>query len=245
VDTGSAICRGRSKEPPLLVDGTEIDRIVLADAIQSSYPPATTFDNYAQEWGVFQSIRVVRKLYEPLVRSQYEQVRTNLIKRYGDAFRVEYPEESGDYNSLLSEQKTLYDEVTAFRGGTYFDCAVLDEAEEGADQIKTYDCSPWSQMEILMRLMKMEFWGFVDRQGLKRESIRCETPVAYFRLSGFLPERTRYSIKLKQNVADWDSTRFGSAQALQGIQLHADFPQSIPGLQRLSIAGWCSARCRR
>jgi CRISPR-associated endonuclease/helicase Cas3 len=232
--TQEALFVGRSKEPPLLVDGMEIDRIVLADAIQSSYPPATTFDNYAQEWGVFQSIRVVRKLYEPLVRSQYEQVRTNLIKRYSDAFRVSILRKVGDYNSLLSEQKTLYDEVTAFRGGTYFDCAVLDEAEEGADQIKTYDLFALIANGNLGALDEDGFWGFVDRQGLKRESIRCETPVAYFRLSGFLPERTRYSIKLKQNVADWDSTRFGSAQALQGIQLHADFPQSIPGYNAIN-----------
>jgi len=226
--TQESLFVGRGKEPPLIVGETEIDRIVLADAIQNSYPPVTTFDNYAREWGVFQSIRVVRKLNEPLVRSQYEQVRTNLIRRYGDAFRVGILKKIGDYNSLLSDQKTLYDEVTAFRGGTYFDCAVLDEGEEGADQIKTYDLFALAANGNLDALDEDEFWAFVDRQGLKRESIRCETPVAYFRLRGYLPERTRYSIKLKQNVADWDSTRFGVAQVLQGIQLHADFPQSIP-----------------
>lgn len=226
--TQEALFVGRGKEPPLLVDGTEIDRSVLADAIQNSYPQATTFDNYAREWGVFQAIRVVRKLNEPLVRGQYEAVRTNLIRRYGDTFRVGIVKKVGDYNDLLSNQKTLYDEVTAFRGGTYFDCAVLDEAEEGIDQIKTYDLFALVANGNLDTLDEDEFWGFVARQGLKPESIRCENPVAYFRLRGFLPERTRYSIKLKQNVADWDSTRFGVAQVLHGIQLHADFPQSIP-----------------
>lgn len=227
--TQEALFVGRAKESPLLVDGTEIDRIVLADAIQNSYPQATTFDNYAREWGVFQSIRVVRKLNEPLVRGQYEVARTSLIKRYGDTFRVGIMKKIGDYNSLLGDQKVLYDEVTAFRGGTYFDCAVLDETEEGADQIKTYDLFALIANGNLNALDEDEFWDFADRQGLKRESIRSETPVATFRLRGFLPERTHYSIKLKQNVADWDSTRFGSAQVLQGIQLHTDFPQSIPG----------------
>jgi len=219
---------GRGAEPALLVNQSEIDRSILSNAIQNAFPTAASFDNYAREWGIIQSIRVIRKLHEPLVRSQYEEVRTNLLKRYSDAFYVGIQKKAGLYNNLLSEQKTLYDEVTAFRGGTYFECAVLDEAEEGIDQIKTYDLFALLTNGILGELDEDEFYTFAQRQGLNPESVRRKNPLAYFRLRGFLPERSRYSIKLKQNVADWDIARFGTSFVLQGVQIHADFPQNIP-----------------
>jgi CRISPR-associated endonuclease/helicase Cas3 len=232
--TQEALFVGRGSEPSLLVESAEIDREVLMDVIQKAYPQPITFDNYAREWGVFQSVRIVRKLYEPLVRGQYEIVRTNLIKRYGAAFGVGILQKNNSYNSLFSEQRTLYDEVTSFRGGTYFDCAVLDESENGADQIKTYDLFALIANGDIGVLDEDDFWLFVDQQKIERKSIRCESPVAYFRLRGFLPERNRYSIKLKMNIGQWDSTRFGSAQVLQGIQLNTDFPQSVPDYNRIN-----------
>lgn len=219
---------GRSAEPALLVNGSEIDRSILSNAIQNAFPSATSFSNYAREWGVFQSVRVVCKLHEPLVRSQYEAVRMNLIRRYSDAFCVKILQKVRAYRQLLDEQKTLYDEVTAFRGGTYFECAVLDETEEGIDQIKTYDLFALLANGILSELDEEDFRTFVQRQGLNPKSVGGNNPLAYFRLHGFSPERVHYSIKLRQDVAAWDITRFGVAFVLQGIQIHTDFPRSIP-----------------
>jgi len=223
-----ALFLGRGKEPALMVDASEIDRNTLAAAIQTAFPPVTDFDNYAREWGVFQSLRVVQKLSGHLVRNQYEQVRTNLIRRYGDAFRFGIMKKVGTYNELANEHKTLYDEVTSFRGGTYFGCAVLDESEDGDDQIKTYDLFALIANGNLATLSEDDFRAYVQRQGLRPESVGCENPLAYFRLRGFLPERTRYAIRLKQNVADWDNGRLGVARVLQGVQIQAEYPQSIP-----------------
>jgi hypothetical protein len=225
---------GRSAEPPLLQDGVEIDRETLITAIQTAFPQPAQFENYAREWGSLQATRVVLKLNEPVVRGQYETTRRNLIGRYGAAFSVSVVKQSSRYIELLQHQRKLHDEVTSFRGGSSFVCGILDAAEQGADQVKTYDLFSLIGNANLGELAEDEFWGAVQRWQVAAKPLRRQEPIAFFRLPGFQPERNDYHIKLKQDVAEWGSDRLGVAQLLDGIQIYSATPQSIPGYNALN-----------
>jgi CRISPR-associated endonuclease/helicase Cas3 len=225
---------GRGAEPALLTDGAEIDRATLNNAIQTAFPPPAQFENYAREWGSLQATRVVLKLNEPVVRGQYETTRKNLIGRYGAAFGVSVVGQSGRYVELLQHQRKLHDEVTSFRGGSSFVCGILDAAEQGADQVKTYDLFSLIGNANLGELAEDEFWAAVQRWQVAAKPLRRQEPIAFFRLLGFQPERNDYHIKLKQDVAEWGSDRLGVAQLLDGIQIYSATPQSIPGYNALN-----------
>lgn len=225
---------GRNKEPALLVNGAEIDREALIAAIDAAYPPPATFESYARDWGSLQATRVVHKLNGSVVRSQYESVRKNLIRRYGAAFGVSIVGQSSRYAAMLQNQPKLHDEVTSFRGGSSFICALLDASEQGADQIKTYDLFSLVGSGELGALDEAEFWAAVQRWQMPEQPLRRQEPVAFFRLLGFRPEREQFRVKLKQDIADWGSDRLGVVQLLNGVQLHSESPQSIPNYNLLN-----------
>lgn len=225
---------GRGSRGPLITDGTVIDREALISAIQTAFPPSTTFENYAREWGILQATRVVHKLNEPLVRSQYEDVRKNLIRRYGAVFGASVTQQSSRYVEMQTTQRKLYDEVTSFRGSSSFVCGVLDPNEEGAEQIKTYDLFSLLGNADLGELDEADYWAAAQRWSVPEEPLRRQNLIAFFRLHGFLAERNHYRIRLQHDVAEWDNRHFGVVQVLDGIQLLSDYPQSIPAFNTLN-----------
>lgn len=225
---------GQDSRGPLLTAGTETDRETFISAIQTAFPPSTTFENYAREWGILQATRVAYKLNEPLVRSQYENVRKNLIKRYGAVFGASVIQQSSRYTQLRDNQRTLYDEVTSFRGSSSFMCGILDLSEEGAEQLKTYDLFSLLGNADVGELDEADYWDAAQHYGVPVELLRRQNLIAFFRLHGFLPERSHYRVRLQHDVAEWDSRSFGAAQLLDGIQLLPDSPQSIPTLNALN-----------
>ena len=225
---------GQGAQAPLITAGAEIDRETLISAIQSAFPPSATFENYAREWGILQATRVVYKLNEPLVRSQYEDVRKNLIRRYGAVFGASVIKQSSRYTQLRESQRKLYDEVTSFRGSSSFVCGVLDPSEEGAEQIKTYDLFSLLGNADLGELEEADYWAVAQRWKVPEEPLRRQNLIAYFRLHGFLPERNHYRIRLQHDVAEWDSRNFGVVLLIDGIRLLSDYPQSIPNFNALN-----------
>ncbi|MCX6041507.1 MAG: type I-D CRISPR-associated helicase Cas3' [Caldilinea sp.] len=223
---------GRSDAPPLLQPGAVLDRAEFNQTIQMAYPPTASFDAYARDWGAYQSYRIVNALSNPLVRGQYAEVRNRLLARYKETFRTSILQKAQRYWDLCKHQGPLYEEITAFRGGSYFECGVLDETEQGGDQIKRYDLFALLANARLAALQPDEFRAFVEEHGGAWSNLKGL--VAYFRLQGFLPERTQYKVLLQQEVSDWDGTRFGTVQVLQGVQIQAAFPQQIPGYNAIN-----------
>lgn len=232
--TLEALFQGKDKETPPLVDGMETDRESLTRAIEQAFPPCTDFAGYAQAWGALQSARVLQGFGAYVVRGQYEETVQNLAKHYQAAFRVSMNSQFARLRSLTESQRPLLNEAVAFRGGSYFDCGVLDLTEEGADQIKRYNLFALIANGDLGELTEEEFRQALDRAGIEPGPWERQMPIGYFRLRGFLPERTDFRIGIEQDLAGWSAERFGVAIALQGITIEEIGANSIPGLNAIN-----------
>ncbi len=218
----------------LLRDGMVTDREALSGVIQLAFPQPASFDGYAQAWGSLQSARVVLGLKQFMIRPQYADIQRSLADRYQKTLNVNINRQLGRYQYLAKNERKLLEEVTAFRGGSYFTCAVVDQTEQGANQIKTYDLLALIANAELGVLTGEEFWELVNRLGVDPKPFERQKPVAYFRLRGFLPERTNYAIKLQRDLLEWGGDRFGVAMLLDGVTVETEFSQSIPGLNEIN-----------
>ena len=194
----------------------------------------TDFAQYARYWGGLQSARVIGELGQYVIRGGYETLRQNLAQRYQRTFKINLGQKAREYKNLREQQPLLLDEATAFRGGSYFTCGVLDLGEQGSDQIKTYDLFSLIANGNLDILSTDEFWHQVDRFGLARRPLERQEPLAFFRLHGFRAERTQYWIELQQDLIDWSADRFGVATVLTGVTLDTMFTQEIPALNAIN-----------
>jgi CRISPR-associated endonuclease/helicase Cas3 len=227
-----ALFEGRNKEPAPLKDGIETDRAVLAEAIRWAFPSTTDFAGYAQGWGGLQSARILNGFGAYTVRGQYQQTVQELAQRYQNAFRTSMNGQAGRLRGLTESQKALVDEAVSFRGGSYFMCGVLDETEEGAEKIKTYDLFALIANGRLEALSEEEFWNAVDQAGLKRRTIERANPIGFLRIQGFRPERTNYRIQIERDLMEWGADRLGVATVLTGVTVESD--EFVPGLNSIN-----------
>ncbi|MBK8048905.1 MAG: hypothetical protein IPK16_18350 [Anaerolineales bacterium] len=86
-----------------------------------------------------------------------------LAQRYSTTFEIRLVDKERQYSELLETQPMLLREVTAFRGGSYFTCGVIDAAETGPDQIKTADLFSLIANAALDPISDAEFWESVQR----------------------------------------------------------------------------------
>jgi CRISPR-associated endonuclease/helicase Cas3 len=224
----------QTEESVRLIDEMETDRETLIAAIQAAFPPATDFAQYARYWGGLQSARVIRELGQYVVRGQYEILRQRLAQRYQQTFQIHLGRKAADLNTLHKTQRQLLEEATAFRGGSYFTCGVLDVTEQGPDQIKTYDLFSLIANAELSELSEDEFWSTVDHYALERRPLERQQLVAFFRLHGFRAERTQYHIALQQDLMTWGVERFGVATVVTGVTVDTAFAHDIPTLNRIN-----------
>lgn len=232
--TIEALFQGRGKGPPLLVDGMETDRETLTSAIEQAFPHYTDFGGYAQAWGALQSARVIQGFGAYVVRGQYKETVQRLAQRYQAAFRVSMNGKFGHLRSLQQTAQPLLDEAVAFRGGSYFDCGVLDLTEEGADQIKRYDLFALIANGDLGEITEEGFFQRLEQTGSDPGPWQKRKPVGYFRLRGFLPERTNFHIRLERDLAGWSADRFGVATVLKGVTVEEIDANTIPGLNAIN-----------
>ena len=211
----------------LLDDGTETDRENLIAAIETAFPPTADFANYARCWGGLQSARVWKGLNQYPVRGGYEEVRQKLGEQYNATFNINVDKQVGRLKYLAETQKPLVKEAIAFRGGSYFTCGILDMTESGADQIKTYDLFSLIANADLGILTEDEFQQAVADARLAWKPFERQKPIAFFRLFGFLEERTNFKVKLQRDVLDWGAERFGVASVVKGVTVDAE---GIPSL---------------
>ncbi len=218
--------QGRDKAPPLLTEETEITRQQLGEAIQTAYPQPTTFTGYVQDWGKFQSLNVIMNLNNRTVRSQYSQNRDRLGQRYEQTFNIKLKSSFGHRAALKNEgYQRLVEEALSFRGGSYFQCAILDDTEaEATGYPKLYDLFSLVANGKLAPLDKVEFYQAVKRAGLPQRRFEQANgpkkgPLGYFRLRGWHDEWQGYQLHLQKDINSWGSDQFGTAIILNGFKL--------------------------
>ena len=192
-----------NSSPAQLRDGMEIDRQALAAIINAAFPPPADFRNYAKVWGGLQSVKVVHALRNPTIRDSYAETYQALTQRYETTFGINLKACFGKYKALKADQPQLLEEASSFRGGSYFECGLIDPSELGTDQVKTYDLLALLSNAILQPLGEDEFWHTVKHLSIVEQPLRRHEPLAFFRLGGFSDERSNFRIKLQREIGDW------------------------------------------
>jgi CRISPR-associated endonuclease/helicase Cas3 len=230
-----SLFQGKEALPALLADEAETTRETLAEAIRAAYPPPVTFANYASEWGKFQSLNVIMNLNSRTVRAQYAQSRDRLAQQYQQTFGINIWQADKQRKELkAAEQLLLFEEALSFRGGSYFQCAILDETdEEMPGQPKLYNLLSLARSGALLSLEEDEFYRRVEpavRRRFEAANGPDRGPLGYFRLVGWQDERREPAFTLTHDIDDWGKERFGQAIVLKGFELD----MNLPGLTALN-----------
>lgn len=225
----------QSGSPAPLAAEMYLERTRLAQIIEDAFPQPTSFERYVQRWGGLQSVKVLKALSNPTIRNQYSNIAPSLANSYQTVLKIGINKLHGRYKDLTTNAKVLAEEAIAFRGGTYFDCAVLDMTEaDSNEQPKRYDLFWLIANGDLAPLGKEEFWTQANKAGMVQKA--AYEPVAYFRLFGFRPERVNFTIALQHDLTNWDSSEYGVARELGGITIAQEYAGDIPDLNTLNRA---------
>ncbi len=225
-----ALFVGREGAKALLQGEETLDRQSLSRAVQIAYPQSTTFDRYTRDWGVLQSVRVLRGLNKKTVKEQYTQMRPRLEQRYETTFGVQLRPVFSRYRDLLENQPALLDEAVSFRGSSYFNCCVIDKSEEGSAQLKALELFQLLGGAQLRPLSEEAFYSAATAAGFARHVFERQEPLAFFEMNGWSDERTEYQLVLNQDIIGWGADRFGRAALHRGFSLDAQ----VPGLSALN-----------
>jgi len=228
---------GRDGAKPLLEDCGAVDREQLAAAVREAYPPAATYDAYARQWGELQTVRIMMGLSHTTVKQQYSQVRASLGRQYEEIFQIRLRPAYGRYKGLKETQPSLLEEAIAFRGGSYFQCGIIDETEAGvplSDRLKTVDLFPLLASGEIIPLEESAFSDAVEKAGLHRRVFEREHLVALYVLRGWREERMGFQIMLDRDIRDWGADRFGKALSLRGFKIDGPIPGLLALNKRLS-----------
>ncbi len=209
---------------PLLEEGAEIERQQFNEAIQSVFPPLAEFEQYAQTWGKFQSLKILQGLARKTVREQYRQSRQNLQKRYEATFGIRLSSAIPHYKELAEKQKPLLEEALSFRGGSPFTCGVIDLTEEKEeDRFKVMDLLQAIANHTLSYLSEAEFYEAARRAGVNLLLFKKQEPLGFFRLHG-TGEFQKLRFWLDKDLSYWSAENFGKVQVMKGFSLEANFP---------------------
>ncbi len=220
--------QGKDGAEPLLQTGTDVTRQQLIAAIDQAFPPPASFTGYVSDWGRFQSLNVMQNLYHPTIREQYLHSREQLGIRYEQTFNISLKKAHWDLKEFKKEgQELLLSEAMSFRGGSYFQIAILDETEPNRPhQPKLADLFMLLANGELAMLEEAEFYTTVEQAKMSRRFFETANggkngPLGYFRLLGWRNERTPYRLCLQHYLNGWDSNQFGQAIILKGVEIDA------------------------
>lgn len=228
---------GRGPDPALLADNEEFTREQLSEAIRCAYPAPCEFRSYAQKWGWIQSAHVYTQLFSPTVKDSYIGVRERLKADYWNAFHVSTGRALQNYRDLKVEARQIVEEAQSFRGGSPFDCGVIDEStlaklpgsnevpskEEAKDKVKHYDLMMLAANADLEWLGPQEFARIAKTYGASLATMEVEEMAGWFRLRGIGSERKNVTIMLQQEVGAWGADQWGEVQVIDGITLAVPF----------------------
>ncbi len=227
---------GRKEEPALLGDGSEMTRAELSAAIRKAYPPPASFPSYARRWGWVQSAHVYYRLSHKTIKDSYETARAHLKQAYWDVLGISTGRALQDYLALLKDAKQIAEEAQSFRGGSPFECGVIDPSEPGADGVKRYGLLTLAANADLEWLGLDEFKREAARRGALLVSTAVEQLAGWFRLRGFGDGRRALTVLLRDAVGTWGADELGEVRVVDGVELDVagvDWPSELnPHLQR-------------
>jgi len=224
--------QGQDGQPLLLQDGAEIERTAFNQAIESAFPNTTEFEQYAQAWGKFQSVKILRGMAHKPVFEQYKETRPKLKRRYEDTFGVHLRSALGEYERLSKEQPALLHEALSFRGGTLFPCCVIDLSEQGLEQFKVVDLVSAVSGYTLDDLSGDSFYAAVRRAGGDPHLFERQEPLGFFYLRS-VRETERLVFRVDLDLGGWGEDQYGKALPCKGFSLDADFPERTEINRRL------------
>lgn len=218
--------KGGQTESAPLAENETFTRQQLTEAIQTAYPRPARFDNYIYDWGKYQSVNVIGHLNNPTIRTQYSETRDRLGQRYEATFKISLGQTFYQRKEVPAELTT---EAMSFRGGSYFQCAILDNTEAGQiDQPKLADLFMLATNGQLEEITKAEFYQVVEHAGLYAPRFEQANyphgPLAHYRLHGWTDERRDVKLRLQQEICDWGAEKLGQAIVLTGLRLDARIP---------------------
>lgn len=218
--------KGGQTESAPLAENETFTRQQLTEAIQTAYPRPVRFDNYIYDWGKYQSVNVIGNLNNPTIRTQYSKTRDRLGQRYEAIFNIRLGQAWMERKGLAAELTT---EAMSFRGGSYFQCAILDNTETGQiDQPKLADLFMLAANGQLEEITKADFYQAVEQAGLYAPRFEQANyphgPLAYYRLHGWTDERREVKLRLHQEIFNWGAEKWGQAIVLTGLRLDARIP---------------------
>ncbi|GAB4494525.1 MAG: hypothetical protein OHK0010_29390 [Anaerolineales bacterium] len=213
----------QNSDAPLLQENAEVERSAFNQAIEAAFPSATEFEQYAQSWGKFQSVKILLGLARKPVREQYKETRPLLQKRCEETFGTHLNSALGEYKRLQSEQPALLEEALSFRGGTLFPCCVIDPSESDVEQFKVVDLLSAVANHALEYLSAEAFYAAACRAGLNPQWFEKQDPLGFFRL-GAPREFQKFLFHFHGDMGPWGEEQFGKALPRKGFSLDADFP---------------------
>lgn len=203
----------------LLPLSTEVTRAQLSQAIYDAYPRPVSFQSYAREWGWVQSAHVYYKLCNKTVKDSYETARAHLKQYYWDTFGIGIGRALSDYRELKDGAKQIAEEAQSFRGGSPFECGVIDPVEPGADGVKRYDLLSLAANADVDWLGLDQFKRQAAQRGMALAPTAIEQMAGWFRFRQFSQKRRAVTILLRDAVGAWSAERLGEAQVIEGVEL--------------------------
>lgn len=233
---GERLFEGKGDAGALLPNSVDVTRAELSKAICSAYPPPVAFKSYAREWGWIQSAHVYYKLSSKTVRDSYETARAHLKQYYWDTFGISTARALRNYLDLQTEAKQIVEEAQSFRGGSPFECGVIDAAETGADGVKRYSLLTMAANADLDWLGPDEFSREARQRGATLSSTAVDEMAGWFRFRQFSEARRPVTILLRDAVGAWSADEVDEAQVIEGVELevsHVDWVNDLnPYLRR-------------
>lgn len=225
--------QGRDGQPPLLQDGAEIERTAFNLEIESAFPNTTEFEQYAQAWGKFQSVKILSGMKHKTVFEQYKETRAKLQQRYEGTFGVHLQSALGEYKRLSTEQPALLHDALSFRGGTLFPCCVIDQSEQGLEQFKVVDLVSAVRGYKLGHLSEDDFYAAVSKAGGDPRLFKRQEPLGFFYLDSPCETEKTLVFFVDRDLGCWGDDQYGKALPCKGFSLDANFPNQIEINRRL------------
>ncbi|MBN1887855.1 MAG: type I-D CRISPR-associated helicase Cas3' [Thermoflexales bacterium] len=210
---------GKGGESPLLPDSTAVARAELGKAVHTAYPQPVSFQSYAREWGWVQSAHVYYKLSRKTIKDSYETAREHLKQHYWDVLGISTGRALREYAELTKDARQIAEEAQSFRGGSPFECGLIDDSEAGADSVKRYNLLTLAANANLEWLGQERFKREAAQRKATLSTAAMEQMTGWFRFRGFGDAWRAVVILLRESVGSWSADELGEPQVIDGVEL--------------------------
>jgi CRISPR-associated endonuclease/helicase Cas3 len=209
---------GQHSSQSLLTDGDTVTREMLAQQIREVYPPFAEFNHYARHWGRFQAAKVFDTLLKQ--KETFAPMIDRLQPRYNQLLNTQPDKAMQQWRAVRkTDEELLIREAQSFRGGSPFDCGVIQKNEAGEDDILTYDLFTLLANFQLEPLDRQTFLKIASRLGVSTRPYdrNPSHQIAYFRRLKQFETFQELAIVLPPAIAQWSVECYQTAQVLPGL----------------------------